>query len=80
MYYLKNISLTSVLAHEQVMAVQRKQLMSSITTNMTPSAMARYSSHGGWIPLSVQLSAATAEFVLADFTGCTLNCGFHCGS
>lgn len=29
------------------MAVHRKQLMSSMTTNMTPSAMARYRSHNG---------------------------------
>lgn len=40
-YQIRMYVLTSVLAQEQVMAVQRKQLMSNITRNMTPSAMAR---------------------------------------
>lgn len=42
------------------MAVQRKQLTSSITKNMTPSAIARYNSHIGRTPLSVHARVATA--------------------
>lgn len=42
------------------MAVQRKQLISSITRNMTPNAIARYNNHNGRTPLSVHARVATA--------------------
>ncbi|KAK3908465.1 Zinc finger MYM-type protein 1, partial [Frankliniella fusca] len=54
-----SFSMTSVRAHEHVMAVHRKQLMMSMMANSTPSAMHSHSSQGGCTPPS-HSSATTA--------------------
>ena len=57
-----SFSIVSVLAHEQVIAEQRKTLMINMTRNRIPKAMHKQSNQGGLTPIqSVQTDSASEK-------------------